>query len=115
METWEDKLRKIMLEQEEEGDELFLVLVPTLQFCLYNEKMPEHTSSLSGAQKITEILEVHKNWCKVEFRMEPEIFRTTTHYLRVNNLLHDTCGVEVEEQLGMYLILDTTSTTSTTE
>jgi hypothetical protein len=67
----------------------FLVLLPALQPCLYDEKRPEHTSSLSGAQKIKEILEDNLNWCRVEFRMEPEIFRAATHYLRTENLLHD--------------------------
>ena len=36
-----------MLDEEEEDDELFLVMVPALQLCMYDEKMPEHTSSLS--------------------------------------------------------------------
>jgi hypothetical protein len=65
METWEDDLRRFILEQEEEDDEFFLVLVPALQLCLYDEKRPEHTSSLTGAQKIKEILESHPNWCRV--------------------------------------------------
>jgi hypothetical protein len=52
METWEDDLRRFMLEQEEEDDDFFLVLLPALQLCLSDEKRPEHTSSLSGAQKI---------------------------------------------------------------
>jgi hypothetical protein len=37
--------------------------------------------------------------------MEPEIFRAATHYLRVENLLHDTRGVKVEEQLGMFMFM----------
>jgi hypothetical protein len=105
METWEDDLRRFMLEQEEEDDEFFLILLPALQLCLYAEKRPEHTSSLSGAQKIKEILEGHPNWCRVEFRMEPEIFRAAAHYLRTQNLLHDTRGVKVEEQLGMFMFM----------
>jgi hypothetical protein len=80
-------------------------LVPALQLCLYDEKRPEHTSSLSGAQKIKEILEGHLNWCRVEFRMEPNIFRAAAHYLRAENLLHDTRGVKVEEQLGMFMFM----------
>jgi hypothetical protein len=72
-------------------------LVPALQLCLYDEKRLDHTSSLSGAQKIKEILEDHPNWCRVEFRVEPKIFRAATHYLRTENLLHDNRGVKVEE------------------
>jgi hypothetical protein len=37
--------------------------------------------------------------------MEPEIFRAATHYLRAENLLHDTRGVKVEEQLGMFMFM----------
>jgi hypothetical protein len=36
METWEDDLRRFMLEQEEDDDEFFLVLLPALQLCLYD-------------------------------------------------------------------------------
>ena len=79
-----------MLDEEEEDDELFLVMVPALQLCMYDEKMPEHTSSLSGAQRVKEILEGHERWCKVEFRMESHIFRAVAHFLRVENLLRDT-------------------------
>nr|XP_034604880.1 uncharacterized protein LOC117864920 [Setaria viridis] len=51
MESWEDKVRRFMLEKEEEDDELFLVTVPALQQCLYEEKRSEHTSTLPGAEK----------------------------------------------------------------
>jgi hypothetical protein len=37
--------------------------------------------------------------------MEPEIFRATTLYLRAENLLHDTRGVKVEEQLGIFMFI----------
>jgi len=72
-----------MLDEEEEGDELYLVMVPALQLCMYDE----HTSSLSGAQKVIENLEGHERWCKVEFRMESHIFRAVAHLLREENLL----------------------------
>jgi len=47
MDSWEDQVRRFMLDEEEVDDELFLVMVPALQLCMYDEKMPEHTSSLS--------------------------------------------------------------------
>nr|XP_034586585.1 uncharacterized protein LOC117849098 [Setaria viridis] len=105
MEYWENEVRRFMLEEEEEDDELFLVMVPALQQCLYEEKRPEHSSTLSGVKKVVQILEGHENWCKVEFRMEPEIFRVIANYLRVENLLCDTRGVRVEEQLGMFMFM----------
>ena len=86
MGSWEEEARRFLLDEEEADDELFLIMVPALQICLYDEKTPEHTSSLPGAQKVKEILEGHENWCKVEFRMEPHIFRAVAHYLRAENL-----------------------------
>ena len=37
--------------------------------------------------------------------MEPHIFRAVAHYLRAENLLRDTRGVKVEEQLGMFMFM----------
>ena len=105
MDSWEDQVRRFMLDEEEVDDELFLVMVPVLQLCMYDEKMQEHTSSLSGAQRVKEILESHDRWCKVEFRMESHIFREIAHFLRVENLLRNTRGVKIEEQLRMFMFM----------
>ena len=105
MDTRKELIRKFMLEEEEDDDELFLVLVPTLLSCLYDEKRPVHTSALTVAKKVKEILEGHESWCRVEFRMEPEIFRATSDFLRREGLMHDTRGVTVEEQLGMFMYM----------
>jgi hypothetical protein len=45
---------------------------------------------LSGAKKVKEILEGHESWCKSEFRMELEIFKATSDFLRREGLLRDT-------------------------
>uniref|UniRef100_K3YMG4 Myb/SANT-like domain-containing protein n=1 Tax=Setaria italica TaxID=4555 RepID=K3YMG4_SETIT len=37
--------------------------------------------------------------------MEPEIFKATTDFLRRENLLHDTRGVAVEKQIGMFMAI----------
>jgi hypothetical protein len=37
--------------------------------------------------------------------MEPNIFRDIASYLREENLLRDTRGVRVEEQLGMFMFM----------
>ena len=105
MDSWEDQVRRFMLDEEEEDDELFLVMVPALQLCLYSEKMPELNSSLSGAEREKEILEGHERWCKVEFRMESHIFREIAHFLRVENLLRYTRDVKIEEHLGMFMFM----------
>ena len=56
-----------MLDAEELDDELFFVIVPAVMSCLYDEKMPDHTSSLPGATKVKEILEGHKNCASQSF------------------------------------------------
>ena len=94
-----------MLEEEEEVDELFLVLVPALQLAMYAEKESEHTSILNGPKYVKEVLEGHERWCKVDFRMESEIFRAIVHFLRVENLLCDTRGVTIEEQFAMFMFM----------
>ena len=39
-----EKIRKFIQMEEEDDDELFLVIVPTILECLNEEKRPEHTS-----------------------------------------------------------------------
>ena len=41
----------------------------------------------------------------MEFRMESHIFRAVAHFLRVENLLCDTRGAKIEEQLGMFMFM----------
>ncbi|WVZ83983.1 hypothetical protein U9M48_031069 [Paspalum notatum var. saurae] len=105
MASWEEQLNRFLLEEEEEDDEFFSIIVPAVLSCLYEDKRPEHTSSLSRANKVQEILEGHENWCKEEFRMEPEVFRAVVNLLREENLLHDTRGVKIEEQLGIFMFM----------
>jgi len=40
MDSWDEEVRRFMLEEEEENDELFLVLVPALQLAMYYKKEP---------------------------------------------------------------------------
>jgi hypothetical protein len=92
--------------EDEDDDELFFfVIVPTILEFMNEEKRPEHTSEYTGAKKVKEILEGHENWCKSEFHMEIRIFKETCNYLRREGLLHDTRGVTIEEQLGMFMYM----------
>ena len=100
-----DQITKFLLQEQEEDDELFFVLVPAIYTSLYEEKRPVHTSSLTGAKLVKEILEGHESWSKVEFRMEPEIFRSISNYLRRERLLEGTPNVGVDEQLGMLMYM----------
>ena len=105
MDSRVQKIRKFMLQEEEDDDELFLVLLPALYSSLYEEKEPVHTSPLSGAQLVKEILEGHESWCRVEFQMEPKIFRAVSDYLKRERLLEGTTRVDVDEQLGMFMYM----------
>uniref|UniRef100_A0A8R7TKV1 DUF8040 domain-containing protein n=1 Tax=Triticum urartu TaxID=4572 RepID=A0A8R7TKV1_TRIUA len=100
-----NKIIQIISQEQEEDDELFFLLVPALYACLYEEKHLVHTSSLSRATKVKDILEGHVSWSRVEFRMEPEIFKSITDYLRRENLLKGTSRVAVEEQLAMFMYM----------
>ena len=60
MDSWNEEVRRFMLEEEEEDDELFRVLVPTLQLGMYDEKESEHTSVLTGPKYVKEVLEGHE-------------------------------------------------------
>ena len=105
MGSWEEHVRRFLLEEEEDDDELFFVILPAINTYLSEEKKPIHTSSLTGAKKVKEILEGHESWCKYESRMEKEIFKATSNFLRRENLLRDTRGVSIEEQLGMFMYM----------
>ncbi|XP_066343234.1 uncharacterized protein [Miscanthus floridulus] len=105
MASWEELARNFLLEEEEEDEELFFILLPAVMPFLDEEKTPKHTSSLPGAKKVKEILEGHENWCKEEFRMEAEIFRAIANFLRAENLLRDTRGMKIEEQLGLFMFM----------
>jgi phosphatidylglycerophosphatase A len=105
MDSRMDKIRKFMLQEEEDDDEFFLVLLPTIYSSLYEEKCPVHISSLSCAKLVKKILEGHESWYRVKFRMEPEIFRLISNYLKREKLLEDTTRVGVDEQLGMFMYM----------
>src|SRR6185312_1937055 len=92
MDSWEEEVRRFMLEEEEEDDELFFVLVPALQLSMYHEKEPDHTSVLTSPKYVKEVLEGHERWCKVDFRMESKIFRAIVHFLRVKSSLQCLCS-----------------------
>ena len=105
MVSWEELARNFLLEEEEEYEELFFVLLSAIMPFLDKEKTPEHISYLPRAKKVKEILEGHKNWRKVEFRMEAKIFRTIANFLRAENLLRDTRGMKIEEQLRLFMFM----------
>jgi hypothetical protein len=102
---WEENARQFLLEDEENDDDLFFGLIPAVLLDMQEEKRHVHTSSLPGDVKVREILEGHETWSKVGFRLEPDIFRAIAVLLRTENLLRDTRGVAVKEQLGMFVYM----------
>ncbi|WVZ99640.1 hypothetical protein U9M48_044906 [Paspalum notatum var. saurae] len=105
MGSWKEQVRQFFLDEKEDDDVFFFVILPAIMPYLSEEKESIHTSSLIGAKKVREILEGHESWCKSEFRMEPAIFKATANFHRRENLLHDTRGVTIEEQLGMFMYM----------
>jgi hypothetical protein len=100
--------RDRIIRRDEEDDELMLFLLPALHLLGTSngrKKKPRHISSRTGKQLMQETLDGHEKDCRVAFRMEPNIFRDIASYLREENLLHDTRGVRVEEQLGMFMFM----------
>lgn len=74
-----------------------------LYILVFRGKQLVHTSSLSGAAKVNEILEGRESCSRVEFQMEPEILRSILDYLKREHLLEGTSLVAVEEQLVMFM------------
>ena len=62
-----------------------------------------HDSILTGEQYVSEVLKGHEISCKREFRMEKVIFHKLVDCLREKNLLRDTRGVTVEEQVAIFI------------
>ncbi|TVU21934.1 hypothetical protein EJB05_31605, partial [Eragrostis curvula] len=86
-----------------------LLLLPSLYLLSSSsrrrEKRPRHTSSHTGRVLMEETLNGHEKDCCVAFRMEPAVFKAIATYHRTENLLRDTRGVRVEEQLGMFMFM----------
>ncbi|KAM0887031.1 hypothetical protein ACQ4PT_029320 [Festuca glaucescens] len=88
----------------ENEDEFALLVLPTLAV---NSSQPSrramHTSVLTGARRLTEILDGHEDLCKRHFRMEIEIFQALVKKLRERDCLVDGRDVSVEEQVAIFL------------
>jgi hypothetical protein len=62
-----------------------------------------HTSVITGARRLTKILDGHEDLCKRHFRMEIEIFQALVKKLRERDRPVDGRDVSVEEQVAIFL------------
>ena len=82
-------------------DEFMLFVFPTMEEG--REKKPMHTSSLTGAAYVQEILNGHESLCRRHFRMEAYIFHALVEKLRENEILEDSTIVSLEEKVAIFL------------
>ena len=89
--------------KQRDDDEFALITGYNLGSDSSSERTPIHDSILSGEEYVLEVLKGHEFGCKREFRMEKAIFCRLVDLLRDKNLLQDTRGVVVEEQVAIFM------------
>ncbi|KAL6847160.1 hypothetical protein ACP4OV_023013 [Aristida adscensionis] len=67
--------------EEEEDEEIMMLIIPALYVASTKTKTPCHTSKLTGAEYISELLKGHPIRCYNNLRMEPHIFQALSDYL----------------------------------
>lgn len=67
------------------------------------EKVPQHTSILSGQQWVDELIEGHPGRFKNEMGMNKRVFNKLLEVLKEYGGLNDTRYVSAEEQLAIFL------------
>lgn len=66
------------------------------------DKEAYHTSALSGAAWVLELLEGHPSRIRCELGVSKDVFRFLTSYLQLIGV-HHSRGIFLEEQLGIFL------------
>ena len=66
------------------------------------DKTPYHTSALSGATWVVELLQGHPERIRCEFGLHEHVFRFLVSYLQTIGVRHSR-GVLLEEQLAIFL------------
>jgi hypothetical protein len=68
------------------------------------DKIPYHTSALSGANWVAELLHGHPERIRCEFGLHEHVFRFLVSYLQTIGVLHSR-HVFLEEQLAIFLYI----------
>ena len=86
-------------------DEFRLFVLTTIQDSSQpsSSKNLIHTSKLSGAKRVHEILIGHESLSKRNFRMEVSVFQALVNKLREKQLLADSRAISVEEKVAIFL------------
>lgn len=90
----------------ESEDEFVFFVLPTIEEGSSqpsSSKKPMHTSKLTGAVRVNEILTGHESLSKRNFRMEASVFHALVNKLREKQLLADSRFVSVEEKVAIFL------------
>jgi hypothetical protein len=66
------------------------------------DKIPYHTSALSGASWVVELLQGHPERIRCELGVHEHVFRFIVSYLQMIGVQHSR-GVLIEEQLAIFL------------
>ncbi|XP_020094902.1 putative nuclease HARBI1 [Ananas comosus] len=93
----------LLRRREEEEFEFINFIHPVTNGDETSERRRIHTSVLTGAMYVQEVLEGHDERCKREFRMETHVFKALVKCLRDKGLISDTKYVSAEEQVAMFL------------
>jgi hypothetical protein len=102
--SFRDRIRK---RREEEDVDMMLFLFPVLSLLdssSRGEKKQCHVFDESGEVKVRQLLQGHEKNCRVNFWMEPRIFKALVNYLRRNKIVLDS-RVKVVEKLGFFLYM----------
>ena len=85
-------------------DEFMLFVLPTIEDSSKpsSSKKPIHTSKLSGAERVQEILTGHESLSKRNFQMEVGVFQALVNKLHEKQLLDDS-RISVEEKVAIFL------------
>ena len=98
-----ERLTQLDRNQRIAGMVLLAATNATLSYVSCFEKLPQHTSRLSGQQWVDELIAGHDVRFYNELGMQKFVFRRLLAVLEQNGQLSETCHVSTSEQLAIFL------------